>query len=149
MGSISTADELVDILTIDAQGLKALLDRGVISTQNLVKQYLAQIQRHEHKLHAMIQTTPENLLVARAALLDQERAAGKTRGPLHGIPIVIKASPSSTAMKQFENLTTPGQHCYASESGTSLKCWQSLAAQLQAATQRQNNRPSLIPSTKC
>lgn len=42
----------------------------------------------------MIQTTPIALLEERTSILDQERAAGKARGPLHGIPIIIKASGS-------------------------------------------------------
>lgn len=87
------AGQTVDVLTIDGEGLKALLERGDVSSQGLVKQYLAQIQRQDKKLHAMIQTSPDNLLEERAKLLDQERAAGKIRGPLHGIPIIIKASP--------------------------------------------------------
>lgn len=100
MDSTSTANEAVDILTIDAHALKTLLDHGRVTTQGLVKQYLAQIQRHDHNLHAMIQTTPENLLEERARLLDQERAAGKIRGPLHGIPIIIKASLSTILGKK-------------------------------------------------
>lgn len=38
----------------------------------------------------MIQTAPEALLRERAKTLDEERAAGKPCGPLHGIPILLK-----------------------------------------------------------
>lgn len=93
--------DMADVLTVDAEGLKTLLERGNITSQGLVKQYLAQIQRHDGKFHAMIQTTPIGLVEKRASMLDQERAAGKTRGPLHGIPIIIKASCN---MRSMQNL---------------------------------------------
>ncbi|KAK3941391.1 amidase signature domain-containing protein [Diplogelasinospora grovesii] len=80
----------VDLLTIDARGLQTLLENGNVTSLDLVRQYLAQIQKHDDKFHAMIQTTPHEILEKTASLLDQERAAGKIRGPLHGIPILIK-----------------------------------------------------------
>lgn len=103
----SREDAVVDVLTIDAEGLKTLLERGDVSSQGLVKQYLAQIKRHDSKLHAMIQTSPDDLLEERAELLDQERAAGKIRGRLHGIPIIIKVGPSTFA-PQAMSLTLLG-----------------------------------------
>ncbi|KAJ5648058.1 hypothetical protein N7490_004430 [Penicillium lividum] len=80
----------VDLLTIDAKALQTLLSQGQVTSLGLVRQYVAQIKRHDDKLHAMIQITPNDLLEATANILDQERASGKTRGPLHGVPIIIK-----------------------------------------------------------
>ncbi|KAJ5948604.1 hypothetical protein N7454_001911 [Penicillium verhagenii] len=80
----------VDLLTIDAKSLQVLLSQGEVTTLSLVRQYVAQIKKHDEKLHAMIQITPNDLLEAAAKSLDYERASGKTRGPLHGIPIIIK-----------------------------------------------------------
>ncbi|KAJ5672228.1 hypothetical protein N7507_001355 [Penicillium longicatenatum] len=80
----------VDLLTIDAKALQALLSAGEVTSLGLVRQYVAQINDHDEKLHAMIRITPNDLLEEAAKSLDQERAAGKTRGPLHGIPIIIK-----------------------------------------------------------
>lgn len=79
-------------LTADATSLQQMLTSGSITSVDLVKVYLAQIQKHDDYLHAMIQTTPTDILEAAAKALDDERAAGKVRGPLHGIPIIIKAS---------------------------------------------------------
>jgi len=84
------SEKAVDVLTIDAQGLQNLLENGDVTSLGLVSQYLAQIGKHDGKLHAMIQITPKDLLEATAKSLDRERAAGKIRGPLHGIPIIIK-----------------------------------------------------------
>lgn len=85
-------EKALDVLTIDAQGLQKLLENGEVTSLDLIDLYLAQIEKHDGRLHAMIQTTPRDLLEAAAKSLDQERAAGKVRGPLHGIPIIIKVS---------------------------------------------------------
>ncbi|KAJ5568691.1 hypothetical protein N7450_011177 [Penicillium hetheringtonii] len=84
-----TVEEL-NLLDIDAKQLQGLLESGRVTSLDLVRRYIAQIQRHDDKLHAMIQATPLGLLEERARSLDQERAAGNVRGPLHGIPITIK-----------------------------------------------------------
>ncbi|CAI7616749.1 unnamed protein product [Penicillium pancosmium] len=80
----------IDLLEIDARHLQGLLESGRVTSLDLVRQYVAQIQRHDSKLHAMIQTASIDLLEQTARSLDQERADGKIRGPLHGIPITIK-----------------------------------------------------------
>lgn len=85
-----TTQQGIDLLEIDAKHLQRLLESGSVTSLDLVRQYVAQIKRHDEKLHAMIRTTPIDLLEQRAKSLDEERAAGKLRGPLHGIPITIK-----------------------------------------------------------
>ncbi|KAH6627164.1 amidase signature domain-containing protein [Chaetomium sp. MPI-SDFR-AT-0129] len=79
-----------DLLTIDAKGLQGLLDQGELTSLDLVRQCLTQIQQHDGNLHAMISITPTDVLEETARLIDRERADGKLRGPLHGIPIIIK-----------------------------------------------------------
>jgi len=57
----------------------------------LTQAYLARIDavdKHGPRLNSVIELNPDALDIARA--LDAERAAGKMRGPLHGIPILIK-----------------------------------------------------------
>src|SRR4029453_8450563 len=51
-------------------------------------QSLIRIALYEHHLHAAVAVNPRALEEAEA--LDRERAAGKLRGPLHGIPIALK-----------------------------------------------------------
>ncbi|KAK4157240.1 amidase signature domain-containing protein [Chaetomidium leptoderma] len=80
----------VNLLTIDAKGLQSLLAHGNFTSLDLVRQCLAQIQQHDGNLHAMIKTTPIQILEETTRSLDRERAAGKLRGPLHGIPILVK-----------------------------------------------------------
>ncbi len=80
-------------LVAAASDLQKLLDDGVVTSENLVNIYLAQIQKHNHhgmKLHAVISTAPRDTLMVTARALDQERRAKGKRGPLHGIPVILK-----------------------------------------------------------
>ncbi|ESZ98762.1 hypothetical protein SBOR_0868 [Sclerotinia borealis F-4128] len=55
--------------------------------------YLAQIKKHNRagaQLHAIISTPTKQQLLDVAQRLDQERKTGKIRGPLHGVPIIVK-----------------------------------------------------------
>lgn len=82
-----------DILNITASDLQRLLRGGEIKSTDLVELYLDQIAAHNHhglKLNAMISITPRTILLSIAKGLDDERASGKIRGPLHGIPVTVK-----------------------------------------------------------
>ena len=64
---------------------------GKYSAVAITRKYLArieQIDRHGPRLNAVIETNPD--AVAIAADLDRERRAKGPRGPLHGIPVLIK-----------------------------------------------------------
>lgn len=74
--------------------MKTLLEDGAVSTVDLVDLYLAQIEKHNHngaKLNAVVSTAPRAMAMKLAQQLDDERAQKKLRGPMHGIPIIIKA----------------------------------------------------------
>lgn len=78
----------LDLTTATLGDLRAALDAKTVSSVSLVKAYLARIADCNADLHAVI-VTHEHAL-AEAKTLDQERRSGKLRGPLHGIPVVIK-----------------------------------------------------------
>jgi amidase len=61
---------------------------GTLSAVTLVERYLERIARLDHQTRAVIEINPEAHELAVA--LDRERAAGRLRGPLHGIPILVK-----------------------------------------------------------
>jgi hypothetical protein len=84
-----------DPLTADVRFLQNLLSNGNITSESLIDVYLGQVRKHDGYLHAMIETTPRGLLLQRAHELDRERQAGTVRGPLHGIPVIIKVTHSS------------------------------------------------------
>lgn len=71
--------------------LQAAMGSGAVSAVALVDHYLARIAAlddHGPALNAMAALNPAAR--QRAAILDAERAEGRLRGPLHGIPIVVK-----------------------------------------------------------
>ncbi|THC46237.1 amidase [Massilia sp. Mn16-1_5] len=82
------ADDLLDA-GVREQG--AVMAAGKTSSQQLVKRYLARIAAVDKagpKINSVIELNPDALAIA--AELDRERAAGKLRGPLHGIPVLLK-----------------------------------------------------------
>ncbi|KAK4236509.1 amidase signature enzyme [Achaetomium macrosporum] len=75
--------------------LSKLLSDRVLTSVEIVERYLAQIAKHNHAgltLNAIISVAEEKTLFDQARRLDEERERGKLRGPLHGIPILLKMS---------------------------------------------------------
>jgi amidase len=70
---------------------QALMQAGKLSSHSLVSQYLARIaaiDKRGPRLNSIIELNPDALQIA--ADMDRERAAKKVRGPLHGIPVLLK-----------------------------------------------------------
>ena len=85
------ADAAFDVQEKTIAELQAALTAGTVTSRSLVLAYLARIRAYDllgPRINAMIAMTPKVLAIADA--LDRERAAGRVRGPLHGIPIVVK-----------------------------------------------------------
>lgn len=75
----------------DASAVRALIESGRYTSTNITAWYLLRIgnmNRNGPGVNAVIAEFPDALDEARR--LDAERAAGRVRGPLHGIPILIK-----------------------------------------------------------
>jgi amidase len=75
--------------TID--DLQKQMQSGTMTARSITEMYLARIQAIDKQgiaLNAVIELNPDALQIADA--LDQERKAGKVRGPMHGIPVLIK-----------------------------------------------------------
>jgi amidase len=84
----SRSDIVYEVSITDLQ--QAMTD-GRTSSVQLVDAYLARIAAYDHAgpaLNAVIRLNPRAR--ADAAALDAERKAGHVRGPLHGIPILLK-----------------------------------------------------------
>jgi amidase len=76
--------------------MRAAMEQGRVTSHELVTQYLVRIAFYEDKLHAAITVNPSALQEADA--LDRERAQGRVRGPLHGIPVAVKDNVLTTNM---------------------------------------------------
>ncbi len=64
---------------------------GRFTSRAVTEWYLARIDsldKHGPRVNAVIELNPEALAIAET--LDRERRAGKTRGPLHGVPVLVK-----------------------------------------------------------
>jgi len=76
---------------LDATALVRLLAEGKTTSEKLVADCLNRIEaidRRGPRINSVIELNPEALAQARA--LDTERKAGKVRGPLHGLPVLLK-----------------------------------------------------------
>ena len=77
----------------DISTLQRLMERGDLTARGLVEYYLNKIDatdRNGPSLNAIIELNPDALDIADA--LDRERQESGPRGPLHGIPVVLKAN---------------------------------------------------------
>ncbi|MEO8880608.1 MAG: amidase family protein, partial [Gemmatimonadaceae bacterium] len=68
--------------------LQAEMASGATSSRALVEAYRARIGERDHDLRAVLELNPDALAIADT--LDAERKSGTVRGPLHGIPILLK-----------------------------------------------------------
>ncbi len=75
--------------TIDV--LQQKMQQGAYTSRSITEQYLKRIEQIDKAgpgLHAVIEVNPDALAIADQ--MDQERKAGKLRGPMHGIPVLVK-----------------------------------------------------------
>jgi Asp-tRNA(Asn)/Glu-tRNA(Gln) amidotransferase A subunit family amidase len=90
--------------------LGELLRRQKIKAVDLTQMYLARLKRFDSKLHFLVTLTDERA-IAQAKEVDREIAAGRYRGPLHGIPwgakdlLAVKNYPTTWGAGGFEHQT--------------------------------------------
>ena len=83
----------VDVVEATIAGLRSAMERGATTSAEIVEACLARIDAYDQagpKLNAIVVPNPAALDEARAS--DQRRAAGRTLGPLDGIPYTAKDS---------------------------------------------------------
>src|SRR5438477_10860300 len=68
--------------------MQQAMAQGRLSSRELVQQDLMRIALYDKKLNAVMTVNPNVLREAEER--DRERAQGRLRGPLHGIPIALK-----------------------------------------------------------
>jgi amidase len=91
LGATAARAQSINLETATIADLQAAMAKGTLNSEKLTQMYLARIAAYDQQgpnINTVIYANPKALEAARA--LDAERKAGKVRGPLHGIPIVLK-----------------------------------------------------------
>ena len=86
-----TPGEPINVEEISIADLQAAMTAGRLDAETLVQMYLTRIQaidRSGPTLRSVQEINPDAIAIARS--LDEERRAKRVRGPLHGIPILLK-----------------------------------------------------------
>jgi amidase len=94
-----SADASVDVVELSAGDAAKKLASGELSSRQLTQAYLeriAAIDKAGPSLNSVIELNPDALRDADS--LDAERKAGKLRGPLHGLPILLKDNIDAVGM---------------------------------------------------
>ncbi|MET0552427.1 MAG: amidase family protein, partial [Vicinamibacteria bacterium] len=85
------ADAPFDVEEATIESIQAAFAGGRLTVRSLVQACLDRIERLDRSgpaLRSVLETNPDALAIAEA--LDAERQAGKARGPLHGVPVLLK-----------------------------------------------------------
>src|SRR5258705_5388260 len=85
---VSAQQRRVTVVEASISDMRTALQSHRVTSHELVQQSLTRIALYEDRLNAIIYVNPRAL--DEADERDRERAAGRIRGPLHGIPIALK-----------------------------------------------------------
>jgi amidase len=110
----AVARDLPDVVEMDVAAIQAGYESGAFTARDITAAYLARIEAIDRNGPGLnsVRHVNEHAL-EQAAELDRERADGKVRGPLHGIPVLIKDNidtadmPTTAGSVWFEGVVPP------------------------------------------
>lgn len=91
IAATSAQSQEFNIVEANVVDLQAAMQAGKVNAQKLVKLYLARIRAIDKagpRINSIIELNPDALSIAK--MLDAERRTKGPRGPLHGIPVLLK-----------------------------------------------------------
>jgi Asp-tRNA(Asn)/Glu-tRNA(Gln) amidotransferase A subunit family amidase len=106
--NLAAPGHIEDLAFATVEEMADLLAHRKITSVALTQMYLERLKRYDPKLHFVVTLTEERAL-AQAKKADEEIAAGKYRGPLHGIPwgakdlLAVKGYPTTWGAGGFEH----------------------------------------------
>jgi amidase len=100
-----------DVVEASISDLQRALDAGHVTSRELVRLYIDRINRFNSRINAVAYVS--RTAMDEADQLDRERAQGRVRGPLHGIPVAVKDiintnnMPTTGGAVAFEGIVPP------------------------------------------
>ena len=94
--SPETGEERFDVVEATIPEMQRAMEEGRLTSRALVEAHLLRIALYEERVNAAIAINANAL--TEADRLDQERAEGRVRGPLHGVPVALKDNVHTTHM---------------------------------------------------
>ena len=107
----TAAPQSFTVVEASIDDMRKALEQRRTTSREIVQQYLTRIALYEHRLNTAITINPNAL--AEADARDRERAQGRIRGPLHGIPVALKDNihasgmPTTGGALAFADLVAP------------------------------------------
>jgi amidase len=86
------------VASLTASETARLLEQGELTSVEVTEQLIGRIEALDSsgpRLHSVLEIAPDAL--EDAAALDEERSAGRLRGPLHGVPVLVKDNVDTVA----------------------------------------------------
>ena len=93
---LAGSGEDFDVVEATIPEMQLAMQEGRVTSRELVESYLLRIAMYEERVNAAISINANAL--SEADRLDRERAEGRVRGPLHGIPVALKDNMHTTDM---------------------------------------------------
>jgi Asp-tRNA(Asn)/Glu-tRNA(Gln) amidotransferase A subunit family amidase len=90
----STEPNAIDIHEADVLTLQKMMTAGELTAEQLTQHHLVRIEQLEPQLNAIIVLNPDAIKEAKE--LDKLRKNGEIKGPLHGIPVLLKDNIETT-----------------------------------------------------
>ncbi|HEX3101586.1 MAG TPA: amidase [Pyrinomonadaceae bacterium] len=84
----AAGDPYPELVEVTISDLQAQMKSGKLTSRRLTEMYLERIKQVDTRTHSVLELNPDALEIADA--MDKERKKGKVRGPMHGIPVLIK-----------------------------------------------------------
>ena len=111
--SISYADDNFELNELTISDVQQKIKTKRLTSEKITSLYLQRIEKLNKqgpKLNAVIEVNPDAIAIARK--MDEERSKGKSRGPLHGIPVLIKdnINTGDSMMTTAGSLALMGHH---------------------------------------
>ena len=114
VGKLESIFTTIDLMDASISELETAMEKGELTAEQLVQMYIDRINAYDKSLDLNSIITINSKALDEAKELDKERAAGKIKGKLHGIPIIVidnydvEGMPTSAGCKALKaNIIAP------------------------------------------